>query len=302
MMRVTQGLMVNRVLANLSRQTRKILTLQDNISSGLRVNRPSDDPLAARLGINLRTAIGRTEQYLSNINQAGPQLEETATAIGSAMEYLHRVNDLTLQGASGTNSQIQRDNIATEMNQILEGLLTTANHQTNGRYIFAGSRTQTPAFEATRNANGEIVAVTYRGNDERTSIAVGEDSTVVAGETGADVFMADHDVFQLIINIRDDLRSGNTAALGDQRITEIKETREQFLQSLARVGAVQNRLEQLSADMEGYVVEYKRVFSENIEADYTETLVNLNAQSNAYQAALNAAARVMQPSLLDFVR
>lgn len=301
-LRVTPGLMVNRVLRNLSRQTARILSLQEQLATGLRVNAPSDDPMATRLAIDTRTAIGKSEQYLANIRSSTPLLAETEASIATALEYLNRASDLAQQGANGTYNQSQLDTLAVEINQILEGLLSTANHVTNDRYIFAGTRTQTPPFEAARNAAGEITAVTYRGNDDRIEIAIDEGVRVAVNETGADVFLASQDVFQLLIDIRDNLRSGNTDDIRNTQLPRIAVGRDQFLRATARLGAVGNRLERASTDIEGFIVEYRRLMSDTVEADYADTLISLNAQNNAYQAALNTAARAIQPSLLDFIR
>ncbi len=301
-MRVTQRLMADRVLANLNSHTRKILELQERMASGQRVNSPSDDPIATRLGIDTRTALGKNEQYLANISAALPQLSETTTAIETALDYLHRVGELALQGANGTYSQTQLDNIATEVNQLLEGIVATANYQTDDRFIFSGSRTGTPAYGTTRNAAGEITAVTYQGNSDHYYVAVADNAQVVMNETGADVFQAGLDVFQTLINLRDDLRAGNQANIQNARIAEINDGKSQFLQSLARIGAVENRLNGVREDIETFNIAYETLLSDKIDADYAEVLIDLTSQSNAYQAALNAASRVLQPSLLDFIQ
>lgn len=301
-LRVTSSLMVHRVLRNLSRQTNRILSLQEQLATGLRVNAPSDDPMATRLAIDTRAAIGSGEQYEANIQSATPLLAETESTVSTALEYLSRVSQLAQQGSNGTYNQAQRDSIAIEVNQLLEGLVATANHETNGRYIFAGTRTQTVPFEVARNAAGEITAVTYQGNDERTEVAVADGVRVYTNETGSDVFQAGQDVFQILIGIRDNLRAGNTEAIRTTNLTEVADATQQLLRSQARIGAVQNRLERASADIEEFIFQYKSLLSDTIEGDYADTLINLNAQSNAYQAALNAAARVIQPSLLDFVQ
>src|SRR5690606_23556646 len=110
------------------------------------------------------------------------------------------------------------------------------------------------------------------------------------------------DVFQTLINLRDDLRAGNQANIQNARIAEINDGKSQFLQSLARIGAVENRLNGVPEDIETFNIAYETLLSDKIDADYAEVLIDLTSQSNAYQAALNAASRVLQPSLLDFIQ
>ena len=207
-----------------------------------------------------------------------------------------------MQGANGTYAQSQLDQMAIEINQLLEGVLDQANHETSGRYVFAGTHTLALPFEATRNAQGEITAVTYVGNDENIKIAISDGVNVIVNETGTDVFLTNQDIFQLLIDIRDDLRAGDQNSLRTLRLEELEVAQDQILISLARIGAIQNRIERAGANMEEFIVQLQKVLSDAIDADYAETVIHLNAQSNAFQAALDAAARVIQPSLLDFVR
>jgi len=299
--RVTQGMIVARSLSDLNRQTRRLLELQEQLATGLKVNSPSDDPLAARRAVNIRSVIAKQEQYVTNISSAGPLLEESSTSLQTVVSVLQRANELALQGANGTSSQTQMNELAIEVNQLIEATLTEANHQTNGRYVFGGTRTLDASFVATRGAEGQITAVTYQGNDEAIEIGVTDGTSVQINETGQHAFLSGQDVFQTLIDIRDNLLSGDKTGLQTDRLTELTNAQNQLLVSMAAIGATQNRLETLTTNTEASVDQLRVTLSDNIDADYAETVVNLNAQSNAYQAALEAAARVIQPSLLDFI-
>jgi flagellar hook-associated protein 3 FlgL len=298
--RVTQGIMVEQVLRNLNKQELSILSLQEQLSTGLRVNRPSDDPLAARRGISARTEVLKSDQYLANISSSTPYLVETESVVLTSVEILQRAKDLTLQGANGTNAQLQRDQIALEVDQLLEGLLEQANHITNGRYIFGGTRTLAVPFAETRNAQGEITNVTYAGNDEHIRSEVSDGVLVNVNETGQDAFLAGGNVFQTLIDVRDNLRSGNVTAL-TTRLMEIDARLNNFFVSTARLGANTNRVDRIESNHRDIRVQLEKVVSDNLDADFAEVIVSLNAQSNAFQASLNAAGRVIQPSLLQFL-
>jgi len=294
-------MIVARSLSDLNRQTRRLLELQEQLATGLKVNSPSDDPLAARRAVNIRSAIAKQEQYITNISSAGPLLEESSTSFQTVVSVLQRANELALQGANGTSSQTQMNALAIEVNQLIEATLTEANHQTNGRYVFGGTRTLDAPFVAVRDAEGQITAVTYQGNDEAIEIGVTAGISVQINETGQHAFLSGQDVFQTLIDIRDNLLSGDKTSLQTDRLTELADAQDQLLISMAAMGATQNRLETLTSNTEASVDQLRVTLSDNIDADYAETVVNLNAQSNAYRAALEAAARVIQPSLLDFI-
>ncbi len=298
--RVTQGIMVNQALADLNFQTRRLLQLQKQLATGQKVNAPSDDPLAARRAVNLRASIAKSEQYLSTISSAGPQLAESTTALQSSVSIVQRARELVLEGANGTVSQLQMNQIATEVDQLIEGMLAEANHQTNNRYIFGGTRSLNQPFLATRDGDGKITSVSYEGNSESVAISVGDGISLEVNEPGSRAFQSSQDVFQTLIDIRDNLQAGDKDSL-QARLTELSSAQDQLLLSQASLGAIQNRAETLTASTEDYVQQLQVALSDNVDADYAETVINLNAQSNAFQAALNATARVIQPSLLDFI-
>ena len=300
--RVTQSLIVLRSLYNLQAQMREIMKLQTQLATGYKVNAPSDDPVNARRAIDTRAIIQKNEQYIANIDAVKPQLTESDTAIQTVVSAVQRAHELTVQAANGTNSQQQLDQIAIEINQLIENVLVQANHQTNGRYIFGGTRTLAPPFEETRNAGGDIASVAYVGNDESIYVAISDGTNVVANETGSDAFVGAQDVFQLLVNIRDDMLAGNQVSLQEVRLGELDTSCDQLLVAMARIGSIQNRLERTGVDIDDFMIDYRELLSDTLDADFGDVVIRLNAQSNAYQAALNAAARVIQPSLLDFIR
>jgi len=302
--RVTQRALITRVLTNISDHQQNLLVLQDQLATGYRVNRPSEDPLAARRAVDGRLEVARLEQYRTNISTVGPTMTETSTSLLSAVDILQRAVELTLRGKSTTNAQEQRDLIAEEVNQLLESMLSEANHETNGRYLFAGTRTTAPPFEATRDANGDITAVAYAGNDESIQVEISAGVFVAVNMSGQDAFVGGTpttvNLLDTLIQVRDNLLAGDVNAL-DTRLEELYTGQDQLLRASARVGAAENRLSRADDTLQTILTQLEEVISDNIDADFADVTVELNAESNAFQASLSAAARVIQPSLLDFL-
>lgn len=299
--RVTQGLLVQRTLINLNQQLRRISILQERLATGRRVNRPSDDPIDARRAMNLRTIISKNEQFQANISDSGPHLQESATTILNMVDIVLRSLELTTQGANEVVGQSQLNSIALEIDELLEAAVSAANHRSNGRSIFAGTQTLGDAFDVTRVA-GQITAVTYAGNDQSIEINISEGVRTDINVTGDDVFQSNVDLFAMLIGIRDDMLAGDQANLRNVRLAELETGREQLLGAVAQVGAVQNRLDRVLNNLQDFNIDFQELLSEKIDADFAETVLGLSIAETALNAALNAAARVIQPSLLDFIR
>lgn len=297
-LRVTQGMMTTRLLLDLNQQQRRILELQEQLATNQRVNRPSDDPLAARRGINARAEIEQNEQYLTNIGTTAPFIAASETALLTIVDAYQRANELTIQAANNGNPS-QRAQIAAELNQILEGVLVQANSQNGDRRLFGGTRTSTVPFVETRGANGEITAVTYAGNDENIEVEIGSGNRVPINVPGNEPFQRDIDLFNMLVTIRDEVRSG--ANVGG-RIDEFQTAQQQLLESISELGATQARLGRVELVLDEVNLQLSAVYSENIDSDFASVTLNLNVRLNSYQAALNAGARAVQPSLLDFIR
>lgn len=300
-LRITQSGITSRVLSNIQSQTRVLYGLQEQLSTGLRVNSPSDDPIDARRAINTRSILAQNEQFLRNISNSSAFIDDTVSSVQNIQSIYQRTRELTLQGANGTNGQPQLDAIAEEINQLLETAVSEANHNTAGRYIFGGTRTSNPAYSFTRNAQNQIDTVTYEGNDERYGITVGPAASITVNEPGSDVFQSAQDQFQTLIDIRDNLLAGNTDGLQTQ-LAELDTIDRQLGQGIARLGAIQNRAARTEEDLEDFNFQLESLLSKQIEVDYTDVIIKFETQQNAYQAALNAGARVMQNSLIDFLR
>jgi flagellar hook-associated protein 3 FlgL len=299
--RITPGLIANRTLRDINQQLARISELQERLATGRRVNRPSDDPIGASRAINARVELQKNERFTGNIEDIGPQLGDSENALQGVVDVFLRALELTTQAANGTNSQAQLDTIALEIDSLIESVFTAANTRTNGRSVFAGTRTLDDAYTATR-VGGEITAVTYNGNDEFISINIADGSQIIANIPGSQAFQGTIDIFTTLIGIRDDMRAGDQASLQNVRPNQIQSSREQALFGLARVGATQNRLALVSEGLQDGNVRLRKLLSEKIDADYADTILNINVAQNAYQAALNAAGRVLQTSLLDYLR
>jgi len=298
--RITTKILYNSAIANLHRIETDLAQLQEQLASGQRVNRPSDDPVATRRAIGYRSMLRRNEHYLTAMRDAQIFTDTADSTLGIVTDSLLRVRELTLRGANGTLDQEQRNHIATEVNEIINGMLDLANTTSGNRQLFGGSYTLAQPFEATR-VGDEIVSVQYLGNDQELTVQIDAEAFVTISQPGSTVFQDTADVFQVLIDIRDDLRSGDIDSLSNVRLGELDQINMQIFRARAVYGSTMNRLLFNQDRIEGSQVTLQDVLSQTQEANFAELVTQINMKEVALQAALSTTARVIQSSLLDFL-
>ena len=298
--RITTKILYNSAIANLHRIETDLAQLQEQLASGQRVNRPSDDPVATRRAIGYRSQLRRNDHYLTAIRDAQIFTDAADSTLGIVTDALLRVRELTLRGASGTLNQEQRNHIATEINEIINGMFDLANTTSGSRQLFGGSYTLARPFEATK-VGDEIVSVQYLGNDDELTVQIDSEAFVTISQPGSTVFQDTADVFEVLIDIRDDLRSGDLDSLSNVRLGELDQISSQISQARAIYGSTMNRLLFNQDRIEGTQVTLQDVLSQTQEADFAELVTQINMKEIALQAALATTSRVIQASLLDFL-
>ncbi|MDP9798032.1 flagellar hook-associated protein 3 FlgL [Catenuloplanes nepalensis] len=296
-LRVTDGAITNRVLANLQGNLTRVGNLQEQLSSGKQISRPSDSPTGTVSAMQLRGESRAVQQYSRNASDGLGWLGVIDSALTSSLSQTGKVRELVLQGMSaGTASTGDaREAIAVEVENLREALIGVANTKFLERPVFGGTTTGERAFDE----NG-----TYVGDSGTVMRTVGDNSKVQVDANGGQVFGGNGEDFQLFAvleTITNNLRSGNTAALGadlqnlDVAIGTIKT-------NLADVGARYNRIETSRTAADDRLLNVKSKLSEIEDIDLPNTIMQMQLQQTAYQAALQATAKVIQPSLMDFLR
>lgn len=289
--RVTSQTMTATALRNLQSGLGDLARLQAQATSQRKFAAPSDDPAAASAALGIHAAQRRNEQYGRNINDGLAWLTTVDTAISTSTDLLARARDLTVQGANvGALDVTAREAIAVELEGIRAELLAQANTTILGRSVFAGTSDEA-AFAPDYSFSG------VAGSSVERRISDGE--TVRVDADGAEVFgVGASSVFALMDTIVADLRSGQNVGT---RVTEIDDRRNSMLGVQGAVGARQNQvLRAREAALDATVsLESQRAAVEDI--DTVEVLVQLQAQQLVYQSALSVTARVLQPTLLDFL-
>ena len=158
---------------------------QEQISTGKRVNNPSDDPVAAARILKLDQEVGRIETYQRNVGLAENRLQQEESSLSSMIDIIQRVRELTVQAGNGSLSAQDRQSISAELEQRLEELAAQANTQdSSGSYIFSGFQGEDPAFA--KSVDGKWV---YQGDEGQRNLEIDEGVNVAISDHGKDLFV-----------------------------------------------------------------------------------------------------------------
>jgi len=311
-MRVTSNTFPIALRDQISQLTERQSRLQNQAATGQLLTLPEDNPTAMRRILDMQGEASSVSQYLSNVARH----QELATASYSSLKALRSIVDrageiATLAGGVQPGRDLQL--YATEVNGLLEQALQVANSQNRGDYLFAGTRSDQPAFVATRDSNGNITGINYEGNTEVPHSEVSARLEMTAQVPGANTsgagvrgLMSDSrsgaDVFQHLLSLRDRLQAGDAAAISANSLNELRADEEHLLVHIGANGAIQARLETTEKLLRDRSASIENLVSREADADLAQTLVRLSEIQTAYQAALQSGGSILNRSLLDYIR
>jgi len=300
--RIAQESLNRTALSNINLNYKKIQETQEKLSSGKRINRPSDDPSGTRKVLGLKAEEFQVQQFLDNTETAKEQINFTSNTLESIQDIFSKIKELTIQASNDTLGQSERKIISGELDELLESVLQNANTDNNGRYIFSGTQTLTSAFTATRDSNGNISSVSYNGNNEEIKYQIGPNTFMQINLPGGKLFQ-DNKAFSTLISLRDSLNAStfDSTAFSNLRTTMDTAT-DAISTEITKFGAKANRLEMTTNSLENSQTALKELISYTEDADVASLIMDLKHQENVLQSSLKTGAMVIQSTLLDFLR
>jgi len=295
-MRVSSNTVTARLLQQVQLSRQRLFETQNQVGSGLRITRPADDPAATSRVMNLRTALDRNIQYRRNIDAATGDLAVAESALGSVTALLQRAQELAVSGANGAVGGPERQHIALEVSQLLSEALSVGNTAHGGRYIFAGHQTNSAPF-VPDNATAPT-AVTYAGDAGQRQREITPGERVTVNITGDRVFP---DLYASLIGLRDALNTNNTGSI-NAAIGQLGGVLDGVLELRSELGSITQRVESAEQRLLDEETMTKSLVSQLQDADMAEQIVELQTRETALQAALGAAGRALNLSLLEFLR
>ena len=294
-MRITNGMLITNMMRNYNKNMKDLAKLQEHLASGKKILRPSDDPVAISRSLKLKADLAYNKQYVSNTDNALSWLESTELALKDLGDVLQRVRDMAVKAGSGSLSLEDRAAIADEIQQLQNHVVQLGNATYADRYIFAGYKTDQPAFAEQGNQ------LVYQGDNGKIAYETGVgsriDVNVIGGDGGAEI----DKIYDVLERFKNDLMDPANPEL-DGYIGEIDQRIIQVLSLRSEAGAKVNRFELIRARLKDEEINFTNLLSQNEDADIAEIIVWFKEAENVYRASLATGARIIMPTLIDFLR
>jgi flagellar hook-associated protein 3 FlgL len=296
-MRVSDQQLYGSTIGNLQRTKERMVTAQEQIASQQRIAKPSDDPSIFGQVILDKSALADNDQWMRNIQFGTARVAVADQTLGETQNLISRVRELAVQARSDTTSAQGRATIAQEVRQLHRQLIQLANAEVAGQPVFAGTKTNAPPFVL-----GAGDTVSYQGNSESQSIAVGPNQTTQIVLPGNQVFTGGTtNIFDDLSNLLTALESNNKAGI-EVGVGALDQATAQISLAQGQIGAIANRLDTAQKTSQVVSEALQHVLSDQTSTDLATALTELQLQETAYQATSQTFTRLFDSSLLKFLR
>lgn len=308
--RVSASSLARAALATISQAQREMALAQEQVATGRRLNRPSDAPLDAARSRRLESYKAQLGQYQRNLEEAGARLEVATSTVQELSDIFIQARQVALRGADAATDPAERRSLATEVDQLLEGLIQRGNTSWAGRYIFAGTADDSAPFEGRAGDSGYTDTVLYHGNDGRVELQVGPHTRLQVNEPGSEIFTAtatQPSLFDVLAELRDLLMNADGLAESDQcralsdHVGALDEAHGRVVDAASRLGWRASEVETTRRTVENLQLTTVENLSGLEDADYASAALTISARQVALEAALTVSARLMKNNLLEYL-
>lgn len=318
-MRATGITTYRSLLAFFDRTSERMQELQLAAATGKRLNRPSDDPTAISPVLSARTQIKSSDRYIETIESGLDRIDNMDGYLDSIENTLVRAKEIAIASVNGTLNQKDLNAYADEASQLRASLLSDVNTQLDGKYVFSGFAENTQPFTLNSSydpstydpADPTTYPVLYQGDQGRLEFEVAPNELLNVNISGNVLMQGDAnndgskdaaavDVFTVLTQLEENLRSGDIAALGTS-IDDLETAADQVRVQRSLKGNIGRRLETARGHMEQIKVDMEEFRSRFEDADILKTITDLQQQQQSFQAALNVTGKVSELSILDYL-
>ena len=297
-MRIATTTTSDALISQIQNLTTRQALLQNQVSTGESFTNPSDNPDGMAQLLSLDNEQSKITQYQSNANRALSVSQASYSALTQLKTISDRAGELVTLG-QGTGGAQSNTAYAQEVNQMIESAVQIGNSTFGDNYLFSGTAVTTAPIVATRDSSGNVTAVAYAGNSSQGTIQLSDTSSVTAGSSST-TNTGIKDFITNLISLRDALNTNSSSGLASTQ-TALVTSEDNLVDSLSGQGAVQTRIESNQTQQTSRSQQIQQQQSNLSSTDMATAVVKLTQTSNAYQAALASASKIMQTSLLDYL-
>lgn len=310
--RITNNYMNDSVLKNLIANRSTLIDLQNKISSGKNIEKCSDNVSNAITVLTSDSSLNKINTYLGNISTASAELETADTAVSSAIDSVSKAKELVVQGLNITAGTDQLNILGSQIDQIINQVKDIGNTKYGTKYIFGGKNTDSPTF--TTPADGQIQ---YNGSPNGTGdreVEISDGVTIPVNLSGDSVFgyyyedpnnpgtYLQQGLISTLTNLRDELNSANPDKEAiRQNLDNLNGNLATILNAQSTIGGSLTRLDITKTIHENSQISLTQAKSGAQDIDLAKTISDLQAQETALQASLQVSAKIIQPSLMDYL-
>jgi flagellar hook-associated protein 3 FlgL len=289
--------MVPNILSDLQQSQSGVNTWLQQLSTGLRVNKPSDDPTASAAMVQNKIQSSNVDQYTKNVSSLLTMAQSADSALSAVVTSLTRAISLGTEGANGTNTAANRNTIAQQIQGIITSVVSQANASYGGVHLFGGTATTAPYTADASSASG----YTYNGNDNTNSVQIGDNLSVQVNLPGSQIFSnPSADVLGALSNLVSALQNGDTTTIGDA--TSALSTALNYVsQQRVFYGNIQNQLNAQETYLQTETVNLTSQAKSLVGADLAHSAIMLAQAQTANTATQAAAAKVLPTSILNYL-
>jgi flagellar hook-associated protein 3 FlgL len=306
-MKISTTLFFDRSTQQLGNVQSNLAKTQEQLSTGLQIVKPSDAPDKAALVTRLESELSRQTGYQNTLKAVNTRLTSEETALKNTTDVMARIKELAVQAASDTLSDQDRQSVALELSTLRDQVLSLANSQdSNGNYLFAGSKASQPAFS--QDSKGHV---TYQGDQARMKVNIGDSRRVNLNMPGSDAFIrvvrddgkgnkSGVDFFQSLDDLVAAVKSSDHVAM-QRGVSEIDTLQNGISEGLGQVGADLTVVDMQNNVLDQVVLQLKTTRSDVEDLDYTSAVTKMNKDQLALEAAQSSFAKISQLSLFKYM-
>lgn len=292
-MRISTDFQYQQFTSEIDQAQQSLNTYQQQVSTGLAINEPSDNPVGTEQVINMTALQNAQTQYSTNLQTATDWLGNTNNALTSVAGIVQSAYSLALEGASDSTTQAQRNAMASQIAQYQSSILNLANTQgSDGQYLFAGQKTNAQPF----TVNGSTI--TYNGDNNSVMVEASASQTINVNTPGSPIFT---NIWNDLQTLQQNLLNNNQSAISNSSVASLQSDLDSVSMAQGNVGATMDTVQSMTSDYTRRNTDLTSQISNIQDVNMAQAISQYQLANTAYQAALTVTSQGFGLSLANFI-